>query len=202
MVGHSSWRILTYGLISNLLEKRLSAQGVGWALRALSSDKANKKYHSGNVPWHRVINSTGGISTSRNIDMQPDLQQSLLEAEGIVFNSEGKLDRKHLWSERLLCLIIVALMTASVLLCRLIQSLLLSKPYKNLRLAINYSIGKTNHFEVDSVRREMTAINGQKPVAIVLGCSDSRVPVEMVFNQGLAELFVVRVAGNVCATRN
>lgn len=38
---------------------------------------------------------------------------------------------------------------------------------------------------------------GQKPWAIVLGCSDSRVPVELVFDQGLGDLFVIRVAGNV-----
>jgi len=38
---------------------------------------------------------------------------------------------------------------------------------------------------------------GQHPFATVLGCSDSRVPPEMVFDQGLGELFVVRVAGNV-----
>jgi carbonic anhydrase len=39
--------------------------------------------------------------------------------------------------------------------------------------------------------------SGQKPYAIVLSCSDSRVPPEMVFDEGLGELFVVRVAGNV-----
>lgn len=43
------------------------------------------------------------------------------------------------------------------------------------------------------------AKNGQKPFAIVLTCSDSRSPVEMVFDQGLGDLFVVRVAGNVVA---
>ena len=39
----------------------------------------------------------------------------------------------------------------------------------------------------------------QQPFAIILGCSDSRVPVEIVFDQGLGDLFVVRVAGNVVA---
>ena len=46
-------------------------------------------------------------------------------------------------------------------------------------------------------RRELVA--GQKPFAIVLGCSDSRVPAEIVFDQGLGDLFVIRVAGNVVA---
>jgi carbonic anhydrase len=43
------------------------------------------------------------------------------------------------------------------------------------------------------------AKNGQRPFAIVLTCSDSRAPVEMIFDQGLGDLFVVRVAGNVVA---
>ena len=38
---------------------------------------------------------------------------------------------------------------------------------------------------------------GQNPFATILGCSDSRVPPEIVFDQGLGELFIVRVAGNV-----
>jgi len=40
----------------------------------------------------------------------------------------------------------------------------------------------------------------QSPIAIILGCSDSRVPVELVFNQGFGALFVIRVAGNVVAS--
>ncbi|MBI4445980.1 MAG: carbonic anhydrase [Acidobacteria bacterium] len=40
---------------------------------------------------------------------------------------------------------------------------------------------------------------GQKPFAIILGCSDSRVPAEIVFDQGLGALFVIRVAGNIVA---
>ncbi len=40
---------------------------------------------------------------------------------------------------------------------------------------------------------------GQEPFAVILGCSDSRVPVEIVFDQGLGDLFVIRVAGNIVA---
>jgi carbonic anhydrase len=40
---------------------------------------------------------------------------------------------------------------------------------------------------------------GQRPFAIILGCSDSRVPAEIVFDQGLGDLFVIRVAGNIVA---
>ncbi|MBK7702190.1 MAG: carbonic anhydrase [bacterium] len=46
-------------------------------------------------------------------------------------------------------------------------------------------------------RLELTA--GQEPHAIILGCSDSRVPAELVFDQGLGDLFVIRVAGNIVA---
>src|SRR5262247_752043 len=46
-------------------------------------------------------------------------------------------------------------------------------------------------------RQELTG--GQEPFAIVLGCSDSRVPAEIVFDQSLGDLFVIRVAGNIVA---
>ncbi|MCW8922977.1 MAG: carbonic anhydrase [Gammaproteobacteria bacterium] len=42
-------------------------------------------------------------------------------------------------------------------------------------------------------------IEGQAPFAIILGCSDSRVPAEIIFDQGLGDLFVIRVAGNIVA---
>ena len=48
------------------------------------------------------------------------------------------------------------------------------------------------------LRRE-DAVAGQAPFAVILGCSDSRVPVEIVFDQGLGDLFVIRVAGNIVA---
>lgn len=47
-------------------------------------------------------------------------------------------------------------------------------------------------------RNELTG--GQEPFAIILGCSDSRVPAEIVFDQGLGDLFVIRVAGNIVAS--
>ena len=47
-------------------------------------------------------------------------------------------------------------------------------------------------------RHELAA--GQEPFAILLGCSDSRVPAEIVFDQGLGDLFVIRVAGNIVAS--
>lgn len=47
--------------------------------------------------------------------------------------------------------------------------------------------------------RRNALVAGQAPFAIVLGCSDSRVPAELVFDQGLGDLFVIRVAGNIIA---
>ncbi len=51
---------------------------------------------------------------------------------------------------------------------------------------------------VTSTRRNELA-DGQAPFAVILGCSDSRVPVEIIFDQGLGDLFVIRVAGNIIA---
>jgi carbonic anhydrase len=47
--------------------------------------------------------------------------------------------------------------------------------------------------------RRMELLEAQRPFAIILGCSDSRVPAEYVFDQGLGDLFVIRVAGNIVA---
>ena len=48
--------------------------------------------------------------------------------------------------------------------------------------------------------RRLELVGEQAPIAIVLGCSDSRVPAELVFDQGLGDLFVIRVAGNIAAS--
>ena len=50
-----------------------------------------------------------------------------------------------------------------------------------------------------SAARRAALVAGQEPFAIVLGCSDSRVPAELVFDQGFGDLFVIRVAGNIVA---
>ena len=52
-------------------------------------------------------------------------------------------------------------------------------------------------FVTESRRAALT--KSQEPFAIILGCSDSRVPAEIVFDQGLGDLFVIRVAGNIVA---
>jgi len=65
----------------------------------------------------------------------------------------------------------------------------------NLRFASN--VRGVDAFVSHTRRAELTA--GQEPFAIILGCSDSRVPAEIVFDQGLGDLFVIRVAGNIVA---
>jgi carbonic anhydrase len=60
----------------------------------------------------------------------------------------------------------------------------------------NYVNRKLTHPHQDAARLRETAV-GQHPMAIILGCSDSRVPPEVIFDQGLGDLFVIRVAGNI-----
>jgi carbonic anhydrase len=59
--------------------------------------------------------------------------------------------------------------------------------------------GETDRAAVEHEARRKKTVTKQSPFAIVLGCSDSRVPVELVFDQGIGDLFVVRVAGNIAA---
>jgi carbonic anhydrase len=56
-----------------------------------------------------------------------------------------------------------------------------------------------SHDRLPSRARRIELAAGQAPFAAILGCSDSRVPVEIVFDQGLGDLFVIRVAGNIVA---
>lgn len=66
-------------------------------------------------------------------------------------------------------------------------------------LAGNARFVADRKLEHDPLRRAELA-GGQNPFAVILGCADSRVPPELVFDQGLGELFVVRVAGNTAAS--
>ncbi|MDE6585745.1 MAG: carbonic anhydrase [Clostridia bacterium] len=62
---------------------------------------------------------------------------------------------------------------------------------------LNYLNSKMNSGDVSPEIRRETAENGQKPYAVIVGCSDSRVIPESIFSAGIGELFVIRVAGNV-----
>ena len=59
------------------------------------------------------------------------------------------------------------------------------------------SVNGPDHFLSSGHRAELVLV--QEPFAIILGCSDARVPAEIVFGQGLGALFVIRVAGNIVA---
>ncbi|HJQ24922.1 MAG TPA: MGMT family protein [Blastocatellia bacterium] len=87
-------RVMTYGQIARLMDDRYSPRLVGWAMHAVPQDGRN-------IPWHRVINSKGGISTGRVIIQEPQLQRYLLEAEGVVFDGRGHCDLSvYQWSPR------------------------------------------------------------------------------------------------------
>lgn len=62
-----------------------------------------------------------------------------------------------------------------------------------------YVAGLRSVDSLASAAQRDALVAGQDPFAVILGCSDSRVPVEIVFDQGLGDLFVIRVAGNVVA---
>ena len=72
-------KVATYGQISRLIDGRLTAVGVGWALHACPDD----------VPWHRVVNARGGLSTEREA---PGVQRALLEGEGVRVRRDGTVD--------------------------------------------------------------------------------------------------------------
>jgi methylated-DNA-protein-cysteine methyltransferase related protein len=85
-------QVMTYGQIAVLLGRPTAARAVGYALR---QSPANL-----NLPWQRVINSQGKISPRGAADMlhEPLLQRVLLEAEGVVFDVEGKINLEaYLW---------------------------------------------------------------------------------------------------------
>ena len=60
---------------------------------------------------------------------------------------------------------------------------------------LTFMAGDISYKDLDVERKEL--VNGQQPPVLILACSDSRVPPELIFNQSLGALFVIRVAGNV-----
>lgn len=63
-----------------------------------------------------------------------------------------------------------------------------------------YLSGERNYPHQDQSRRDKTSEHGQHPYATIIGCSDSRAPIEHIFDAGIGDLFVIRVAGNVIDT--
>ena len=85
-------RVATYGQIAEIAGLEGHARQVGYALHALSSDSG--------VPWHRVVNSFGEVSRRSDSDSD-ELQTELLRAEGVVFDTTGRIDlRRFRWRVR------------------------------------------------------------------------------------------------------
>jgi len=78
-------RVASYGQIAALLGRPRAARTVGWALASLGEEQA------GVVPWHRVLNRAGVISLPRRF---AELQRTLLEEEGVVFDEGGRVDMR------------------------------------------------------------------------------------------------------------
>ncbi len=76
---------MTYGQIAGILGDGYTARTVGYVMHGSDDD----------VPWQRVINSQGKCSTGR-LTIPMNLQQSILEAEGVKFNDRGKCDLREL----------------------------------------------------------------------------------------------------------
>lgn len=74
--------VMTYGQLAIILSEGYTARTVGYVMHGADSE---------NVPWQRVINSQGKCSTGR-LTIPVNLQQELLEAEGVVFDEKGKCD--------------------------------------------------------------------------------------------------------------
>jgi len=77
-------RVATYGTIAREAHRPGRARQVGYALAALPDDH--------DVPWHRVINARGEVSRRGAALGYEQLQRSLLEAEGVVFDGRGRID--------------------------------------------------------------------------------------------------------------
>jgi methylated-DNA-protein-cysteine methyltransferase-like protein len=84
-------KVATYGQIADLAMLYGKARLVGYALYQVDVNS--------DIPWHRVINAKGEVSTSPARCGGDALQRSLLEQEGIKFSKEGKVNlREHLWN--------------------------------------------------------------------------------------------------------
>ena len=82
-------RVMTYGQIAEILGESYTPRTVGFVMHAAETE---------NVPWQRVINSQGACSTGR-MTVPVNLQQSILESEGVKFNDKGRCDLKiYRWS--------------------------------------------------------------------------------------------------------
>jgi methylated-DNA-protein-cysteine methyltransferase-like protein len=78
-----SGRVMTYGQIAEILGEGYTPRTVGYVMNAAEKD----------VPWQRVINAQGACSTG-HVVLPVDLQQRMLEDEGVIFNDKKRCDLK------------------------------------------------------------------------------------------------------------
>ena len=81
--------VMTYGQIAAMVGNPKASRAVGYALRAVPAGIE--------LPWHRVVNSKGEISSRRTMQGDDDrcFQRVLLESEGVVFSNSGRIDLKQ-----------------------------------------------------------------------------------------------------------
>ncbi len=81
-------RVITYGQVAAMAGNPRASRAVGYALRAIPEGV--------DIPWHRVVNSRGEISSRRTLQGDDDriLQRVLLESEGVEFCPRGRIDLK------------------------------------------------------------------------------------------------------------
>lgn len=77
-----SGRVMTYGQIAEILGEGYTARTVGYVMHGADAES---------VPWQRVINAQGKCSTGK-MTLPVNLQQSILESEGVKFDSKGRCD--------------------------------------------------------------------------------------------------------------
>jgi methylated-DNA-protein-cysteine methyltransferase-like protein len=83
-------RVATYGQIAALLGKPKAGRLVGWAMHTAPSHR--------NLPCHRVVKRTGALAPEGVF--APELQRAMLEAEGVCFTFDGRIDLdQHLWRD-------------------------------------------------------------------------------------------------------
>lgn len=96
---------------------------------------------------------------------------------------------------------VCSLVLLSVMAAAAVERVVVTDPDKAMQMLVEgnkrFMTGKTEKQDISDAKREDLFKNGQTPFVSVVSCSDSRVPPELVFDQGLGDVFVVRAAGNV-----
>jgi methylated-DNA-protein-cysteine methyltransferase-like protein len=82
-------KVTSYGAVAAMAGQPRAARGVGWIMNGLGPDS--------DIPWWRVVNKDGGISTFKLPTGTGPLQLSLLESEGVVFDAEKRVEDDSYW---------------------------------------------------------------------------------------------------------